>query len=598
MTRPHAAAARPLAALAARLRRPPSLPLRWRLALFYGALAASLLFLLGVVLYRETGDFLVENTAARLRSQARATIERHTQGMIGVGLAPALPGAADRVAGEPVEAMTGEPFEAAAAERVEVVEGSRIVAIPPLAFFQSSPTVTEMAVMIVRELTTRDTSAVVLNASGEIVAGGARLAPAAPPDAPDPPAPPWSTVDVVRARDVPAAPPRIEPLRASPPAPDGARVAEVIATGVESQYVVAGPDGERQLVLLFPLRRLGDRAIVGALQVTTSLQPADDLLGRLRLLLLAGLGGALALSVLVGVPLTRAALRPLDRLVSTTERIAAHDLSARSELPHGDDEIGRLAAAYDRMLERLETSFQAQRQFVADAAHELRTPLTAIGGLIELLLLGVDEEDPAVRRRTLVMVDRDLARLTRLVNDLLALSRHDLAVPHERRRLDLVPLAAEVRALTAELAPDRTVTLERPPGAVEVIGDPDHLRQVLLNLAENARRYTPESSPITFRVRRGRQMAEVAVIDAGPGIPPKDLPRIFDRFYRGGAARDRKSGGSGLGLAIARAIAQAHGGTLIAESAPGEGATFRLRLPLAPATAAARAPSGASSSSL
>ena len=584
------------AALTHRLRRPLSLPLRWRLALFYGALAASVLLLLGVVLYRETGDFLVENTASRLRSQARATIERHTQGVIGVGLAPV--GAA-RLPVEPT-AVAGAPIETPAGERVPIAEGVRVVSAPPFAFFQSSPTVAEMAVVIVRELTTRDTSAVVLNASGEIVAAGARLAEPVRPGPPDPPPLLWSPTDVVRVPDTRPGPPPPEPLRAVPPAPDTARVADVVVTGRESQYVVERPDGERQLVLLFPLQRSGDQAIVGALQVTTSLQQADDLLARLRLLLLAGLGGALALSVVVGVPLTRAALRPLDRLVATTERIAAHDLSARSELPHGEDEIGRLAAAYDGMLDRLEASFQAQRQFVADAAHELRTPLTAIAGLIELLLLGVDEGDPAVRRRTLATVDRDLARLTRLVNDLLALSRQDLTTAREHRRLDLVPLAAEVRALTAELAPDRAVIFERPPGPVEVTGDADHLRQILLNLAENARRYTPDGSPILVRVRSGARMAEVAVIDAGPGIPAEDLPRIFDRFYRGGTARDRKSGGAGLGLAIARAIAEAHGGTLTAESTPGAGATFRLRLPLAAVaeTAAGRAPSGAPSSSL
>ncbi|MGH2599643.1 MAG: sensor histidine kinase, partial [Dehalococcoidia bacterium] len=365
--------------------------------------------------------------------------------------------------------------------------------------------------------------------------------------------------------------------------PDRRRVRATAEMGLEQTYVTSSPEsGGRQLVMLLPLRRATDNAVIGVLQVATNLQPADDLLGRLRLLLMVGLGGALGLSVLVGVPLTRAALRPLDRLVETTERIATDDLSARSELPHGDDEIGRLAASFDQMLERIEAGIQNQRRFVADAAHELRTPLTATSGLIELLLLGADNEDRATRRRTLVTVDRDLTRPTRLVNDLLALSRHDLAAPHRQERVDLAALVTDLHSLTVELAPDRDVRLEVPGGNVEVIGDADHLRQVLLNLAENARRYTQDGERITFRLRRGRRVAEVAVIDSGSGISPEDLPRIFERFYRGDQARSRHSGGSGLGLAIARAIVRAHGGTLTVESAPGAGATFIFQLPLAP----------------
>jgi signal transduction histidine kinase len=538
---------------------PLSLPLRWRLALFYGALAALVLLLLGFVLYRQIDEFLVSNTASRLRSQAQATVDRYAGGAFVSGM-PAVPGV--RVIS--VEAGTGAlPADVA---RTDAIHSIR------------DPSLMQTAANIVQELTTPDTSATVIDLAGGQVANavGYSEAYSVPVEtaggAIPPPMPPQvgsSSVSVART-SAPIVP------------PDPRRVRATAETGSEQTYVSSMPDsGGRQLVMLLPLRRAPDNAVIGVLQVATSLEPADDLLGRLRLLLMVGLGGALGASVLLGVPLTRAALRPLDRLVETTERIATDDLSARSELPHGDDEIGRLAASFDQMLERIEAGIQNQRRFVADAAHELRTPLTAISGLIELLLLGADNEDRGTRRRTLVTVDRDLTRLTRLVNDLLALSRHDLAAPHRRERVDLAALVTDLHSLTAELAPDRDVRIEAPGGSVEVIGDADHLHQVLLNLAENARRYTREGDRITFRLRRGRRVAEVTVIDSGSGIPPEDLPRIFERFYRGDQARSRHSGGSGLGLAIARAIAQTHGGTLTAESAPGAGATFHFRLPLA-----------------
>ncbi|MGE3601315.1 MAG: sensor histidine kinase [Dehalococcoidia bacterium] len=545
---------------AGRRRWPLSLPLRWRLALFYGALAALVLLLLGFVLYRQIDEFLVHNTASRLRSQAQAMVDRYTGGAFVSGMT-AVPGVR-------VVSVEGDASALPAdGTRAEVIHSIR------------DPSLMQMAANIVQELTSPGTSATVIDLAGEQVANAVGYAEGFKV--------PVESTGGARSPERPAsiaARGSVAADRTSAPIvpPDPLRVRATAEMGVEQTYVTSMPEsGGRQLVMLLPLRRVQDNAVIGVLQVATSLQPADDLLGRLRLLLMLGLGGALGVSVLLGVPLTRAALRPLDRLVETTERIATDDLSARSELPYGDDEIGRLAASFDQMLERIEAGVRNQRRFVADAAHELRTPLTAISGLIELLLLGADNEDRATRRRTLVTVDRDLTRLTRLVNDLLALSRHDLAVPHRRERVDLTALVTDLHSLTAELAPDRDVRVEAPAGSVQVIGDADHLRQVLLNLAENARRYTGAGERITFRLRRRRRVAEVAVIDSGSGIPAADLPRIFERFYRGDQARSRHSGGSGLGLAIAQAIARAHDGTLTAESTPGAGATFRFRLPLA-----------------
>jgi signal transduction histidine kinase len=580
------------------------LPIRWRLALFYAAMSASVLLLLGLVLYRETDRFLLEAAESRLRSQVEPVLARHLS-----------PPSLFAVTGGPFDVITAAPDAAGSFESVTVgitsggaglitgttalpagepgeMEPGRVVSFPPVTasptfgvrvpflgnqglpgpFDEGGPVSGDpaspllsgdvpllvwrppelriLAGLLTEQLSTRETAARVYTPEGDPL-----------------PALPSVTVDA--------------PESPVTPRTDAGRVRDAAARRDDTRLVSRDPEsGSRTLVLLTPMRRHQDDAAIGVLEVSAPLEAADALLTRLRLLLLLGLGGALGLCVALGVPLTRAALRPLDRLAATTERIVADDLAARSRLPHGGDEIGRLAASFDQMLSRIEAGFQAQRQFVADAAHELRTPLTAIAGLIELLLLGADNEDRAARRRTLLMVDRDLARLTRLVNDLLALSRRDLAIPHEHRPIDLAALTADVQQLTAEVAPDRDVTLVRPPMPVMVVGDADLLRQVLLNLADNARRYTPERGAIRFSVARCGRTAVVEVTDTGPGIAATDLPRIFDRFYRGDRARARGSGGSGLGLAIARAIAEAHGGRLTATSRPGHGATFTLTVPL------------------
>jgi two-component system OmpR family sensor kinase len=404
-------------------------------------------------------------------------------------------------------------------------------------------------------------------------------------------------------------------LRSKPTAAELDRAAR----GQSSSRVIAS-GGERVLLLVVPLLELPTRedavakrppssAALGIAAVAVSLAAIDATLSALRQVLVLAILLAGAAGIVVGVLLTGHLLRPLDQVSATAQRIAAGDLTVRVAhtapgLPSKRHELGRLAAAFDHMVGQLAATVAAQRRFVADAAHELKTPLTAIGGMVELLLLGADGGDPERHQRALSGIEREVGRLSRLVQDLLTLSRLEGAEQPStsRRPVDLAALAAEVvqeGQLTAH-GPEITLHLlpcsaeapsataapagPQPAPPLVVAGDADRLKQVLLNLVDNAVKHTPPGGRVTVHCELREGQAEVRVVDTGAGIPPVAIPRLFDRFYRVESGRERKTGGAGLGLAIARAIVRTHGGTLTAASpGPGRGATFTLRLPSAPA---------------
>ena len=350
---------------------------------------------------------------------------------------------------------------------------------------------------------------------------------------------------------------------------------------------------EPALVYLTPLAKPGDAGhqTIGVFQLSTSLRSADDLLTRLRLLLIGGTLLAIGTTILLTIPLVRGVLRPLRRMAATSSAIAGGDLSQRVAVPAGGDELTDLARAFNDMVSRLDAAFATQRRFIADASHELRSPLTALGGGVEMLLLRADRDDPAARARLLHLMEGEIGRMSRLVDDLLTLTRFD-AHPLEALQIgpvELTGLAAQVADETRLLAPDRTVVLDTPPeSTLTVPGDADRLRQVLLNLCANARAYTPPAGTITIRVRQAATDAVLTVADTGPGIPPEELPRVWDRFRRVDPARARQAGqgGLGLGLAIVRAIITAHHGSTAITSTPGTGTTVTVTLPGATATAA------------
>jgi signal transduction histidine kinase len=287
--------------------------------------------------------------------------------------------------------------------------------------------------------------------------------------------------------------------------------------------------------------------------------------------------GALCAAVLalVAVGVWRAvgrALRPVRRIEQGLADITASDLSRRVPVPDTEDEIAGLAATVNATLSRLEGAVVQQRRFVADASHELRTPLTGLRTRLELAL-----DDPADTDLLGTMRDalRDAERLHQIVDDLLALARLDSGVVPGREELDFGELArTEVR----RREPRVPVAMDAEPG-VMVVGNRLQLVRVLVNLLANADRHAVSKVAVTVRARDGRAVLTVA--DDGPGIPPDERERIFDRFTRLDAARSRDAGGSGLGLPIAREIAVRHGGTLTVEPGPDGGAAFVMSLPLA-----------------
>ncbi|MEX2247850.1 MAG: ATP-binding protein [Dehalococcoidia bacterium] len=329
-------------------------------------------------------------------------------------------------------------------------------------------------------------------------------------------------------------------------------------------------------VLTLPLRR--DGAVAGVLQVGESTGDMQETLRTLLLIFAVALPSSLVLASLGGWWLSSRALAPIDPITQAAREISGgSDLNRRLALDLPDDEVGRLARTFDEMLARLDAAFQRQRQFTADASHELRTPLTAIRGQIDVAL--ERPRDTAEYRRVLGAVNEQVDRMTRLVGGLLMLARSDAgALPVEREPVDLRDLVESVAEQVRPLAAQKSLDLRiEPGGPLAVSGDEDLLLQLMLNLADNAARYTSRGS-ITLGWRKGDR-AEMFVRDTGAGIPPEQRERIFERFYRIEASRSREGGGAGLGLAICRWIAEAHGGALSVES-DHAGATFTVGLPL------------------
>ncbi len=312
----------------------------------------------------------------------------------------------------------------------------------------------------------------------------------------------------------------------------------------------------------------------------------------LFLIELAVTAGALVLAVAAGWWLVRLGLRPLEDVERTADSIAAGNLDQR--VPGADEptEVGRLARALNVMLERIQAAFAARvasenrlkesdrhlRQFVADASHELRTPIAAVSAYAELFERGAAQHADDLPR-VFKGIRTETARMERLVNDLLTLARFDEGLPLQIVPTELVGLAAEAVLTAGTVGPEWPVrfTASHP---VEVMGDPVRLRQVIDNLLANVRAHTPPGTTATVRVDQDGETAEIVVKDTGPGMPTDEAARVFERFYRADASRARSHGGSGLGLSIVAAIVTAHGGTVSAKSAVGEGMTVTVRLPV------------------
>ncbi len=293
------------------------------------------------------------------------------------------------------------------------------------------------------------------------------------------------------------------------------------------------------------------------------------------------LAGAIAavIALVMARWLARGMTQPLRDMADAARRMEVGDYSTRIYTTTRD-EVGQLAAAFNRMsleLGNLETS---RRDLVANVSHELKTPITAIRAHLENLLDGVEEPNPEVLQVMLAQSER----LGRLVEQLLDLSKLESGeVPLRREEVSLGPLVTQVMSEIEVASADRDVVVHSdvPDDLPSIEADPERVHQVIFNLVDNAVRFTPEGGEVRIEAHRHNGAVEVSVADTGVGIPADALPRLFERFYRVDPARAREDGGTGIGLAIARSVVEAHGGTIRAESEIGHGSTFTFDLPLA-----------------
>jgi two-component system OmpR family sensor kinase len=301
---------------------------------------------------------------------------------------------------------------------------------------------------------------------------------------------------------------------------------------------------------------------------------------------LAGAGlAAVVAAWLVSRILARTWLRSVDAAVDSARRIGAGEtLRERLFVPKDEDEVARLAGAFNELLDRLESAHANQQRFLADASHELRTPLTVLRGEIEVALR---RERPAEEYREVLESSREeIERLARLTENLLSLARSDageaVAAPEP---VDLAEVCRKVVDSLANRATSKRIGLSvEETGPVIVSGDSLALERIVLNLVENAIRYSPAGETVTLRTQTTDKEAVLTVSDTGPGIAPEHLPHLFERFYRVDKARAREHGGAGLGLAIVEALVHAHGGRVSVASEVGQGTVFTLSLPLAAAS--------------
>lgn len=349
----------------------------------------------------------------------------------------------------------------------------------------------------------------------------------------------------------------------------------------------APPSGSDEPV---SLRRGGQRLrvltgleeIAGVPVLIRAARSEEPLRHELReLLLVQGLGlpVALALASIGGYQLARRALRPVGRMAESARRISAERLSERLPVDNPSDELGHLAAVFNDAFARLERSFEQMRRFTADASHELRTPLTALRSVGEV---GLQERpDDRLFADVVGSMLEEADRLTRLVDTLLTLSRADAGqLRLAQEPVDLVALARDVAAYLEDLAQEKGQRIEvEAAGTVGVRGDWLVLRQAVVNVVDNAIKYSPHGASIRIRVGRDGGRSWIAVVDQGPGIGPQHRDRVFERFYRVDKARSRELGGTGLGLSLAQWAVEAHGGRIELESEVGRGSTFRLGLP-------------------
>jgi len=317
----------------------------------------------------------------------------------------------------------------------------------------------------------------------------------------------------------------------------------------------------------------------GALIIGRSTRQIDEALHGLVRTLVIAVPLALAVAAGGGIFLARRALKPVDKIAQTAQEIEENDLSQRINV-HTKDELGRLAATLNEMIGRLQGAFQRQKQFTSDASHELRAPLAVIEAESSLALQ--KERPPSDYRQSLETISQEARQMSSLIQQLLTLARADAGKEQwDFTEVDLGKLTTNLSTDIEVLCQEKGLNFQLgQPQDLVVRGDEARLRELFMNLLDNAIIYTPSPGTVSVSLRREGQMAVVAIKDTGVGIPAEDIPFIFERFYRVDKSRSRADGGIGLGLAICQHIAEAHGGKIEVESQVGVGSTFSVWLPL------------------
>jgi heavy metal sensor kinase len=332
-------------------------------------------------------------------------------------------------------------------------------------------------------------------------------------------------------------------------------------------------------VAIVPLS--ADRSL-GFAAVAEQLSVIDVGLSRLRRDFMAGVLLILVLATASGYFLARKSLLPIASMNSQTKLITAERLSSRLDVRNPRDELGRLATTINELLTRLENSFRGQQRFIADASHELRTPLAVLRGETEVAL--GKTRSTGEYRESLTLIQDEAERLSRIVEDLFILAGQPLDVPPAlvRKQLSLNELLNHCVRAAQVLAIQKNLDLRIDSGSTPTIlkGDDELLKRMMLNLLDNAVKYTPAGGEIAVKLVKQNGNAQIVVRDTGIGIPEMDQPHVFDRFYRVDKARSRSLGGAGLGLSIVRWIVEAHEGRIDLISAPGRGSEFIVQLPL------------------
>ena len=338
-------------------------------------------------------------------------------------------------------------------------------------------------------------------------------------------------------------------------------------------------DGKHPIrVITMPILR--EKKLVNLVQVGTSLEAVKETLRNLRIFLFTAVPSVLVFATLFARFLARRALKPISKIIKTARDIGqGQELSQRIPVFKVQDELGQLALTFNEMMDRLENSFAQMRQFSSDASHELRTPLTVLQGQNELVLSKL--RDPKEYQEVIISNLEEIKYMSKVLEDLFVLSRSDEnQVLLNYKRMDLRDLVEEVCRHAEILAEEKDISiviafLEQ----VKINGDEVRLRQMVWNILHNGIKYTQPGGELKVSLLKESGFALLSIQDTGIGIPEKDLPFIFDRFYRVDKARSKDEGGSGLGLSICRHIAEAHKGKIEVESKPGLGTRFKIHIP-------------------